>query len=151
MAICGYNYKIGEGLFTLFDGMIDSMEEKVTKTKSQIQVLDDEIRELDIMIDKMRNKGAIQDIFIGLNTFAKHFFIEIRKQILLKPTLTIRTVADKIVPSFIMTVKGAEEFRNNLAHNEAHSKDIDFEIKQVADWVNKNGMCEYSKPVNLVL
>ncbi len=73
MAICGYNKKIGSGLKLLFDGMIDSMEEKAAKTHSEIKVLDDEIRELNIMIEKMQNQGVIQDIFIGLNTFAKHF------------------------------------------------------------------------------
>ena len=147
MAICGYNKKIGVGLQTLFDGMIDSMEEKAFKINNQIKVLDDEIRELDIMIEKMQNQGVVQDIFIGLNTFAKHFFIEIRKQLLVKPNETIRSFADKISPSFILTVKGAEKYRNNLSEVSNPTDDEDYEIKLVADWVNKNGNCEYNKEI----
>lgn len=150
MAICGYNFKIGNGLNTLFNGMIDSMEEKSVKS-NDLKVLDDEIRELEIMIEKMQNQGAIQDIFIGLNTFAKHFFTEIRKQIVLNPSLSLREVADKLAPAFIMTVKGAENFRNELEQTEKQNDDIDFEIKQVANWVNANGRYVYDENIELHL
>lgn len=151
MAICGYNKKIGGGLNMLFDGMIDSMEEKATKINNQIKVLDDEIRELDIMIEKMQNQGVVQDIFIGLNTFAKHFFIEIRKQLLINPNETIRRLADKISPSFILTVKGAEEYRNKLSEVPNPTDDEDYEIKLVADWVNDNGHCIYADDIKLII
>ena len=151
MAICGYNKKIGGGLNILFDGMIDSMEEKALKIQNEIKVLDDEIRELDIMIGKMQNQGVIQDIFIGLNTFAKYFFIEIRQQLLINPNETIRSLADKISPSFILTVKGAEEYRNKLSEVPNPTADEDYEIKLVADWVNENGHCNYNEKIELKL
>ena len=151
MAICGYNKKIGGGLNMLFDGMIDSMEEKATKINNQIKVLDDEIRELDIMIEKMQNQGVIQDIFIGLNTLAKHFFVEIKKQIELNPNETLRSMADKISPAFIMTIKGAEEYRNDFEKVPNETGDNDYAIKLVADWVNENGYCDYEKSVELKL
>lgn len=151
MAICGYNKKIGGGLKLLFDGMIDSMEEKATKINDEIKVLDDEIRELNIMIDKMKNQGVIQDIFIGLNTLAKHFFIEIRKQLISDPSESIRSLSDKISPSFILTVKGAEDFRNALESQPKLTEDQDYEIKLVADWVNKNGQCNYQKELEFEL
>jgi hypothetical protein len=150
MAICGYNKKIGNGLKFLFDGMIDSMEEKALKS-NQIKVLDDEIRELNIMIEKMQNQGVIQDIFIGLNTLAKHFFIEIKKQIELNPNETLRSMADKISPAFIMTIKGAEEYRNDFETKPNDTGDEDYAIKLVADWVNENGHCNYETQVEFEL
>jgi len=150
MAICGYNKKIGNGLKLLFDGMIDSMEEKAVKS-NEIKVLDDEIRELNIMIERMQNQGVIQDIFIGLNTFAKHFFTEIRKQIEINPTESLRSLADKITPAFIMTIKGAEEYRNDFESIPNETGDEDYAIKLVADWVNKNGHYDYEKAVEFEL
>jgi hypothetical protein len=150
MAMCGYNKKIGMGLKSLFDGMIDSMEEKALKS-SNIKVLDDEIRELNIMIDKMQNQGVIQDIFIGLNIFAKHFFSEIRKQIENNPNESLRSLADKLIPAFIMTIKGGEEYRNHLESVANETNDEDYAIKLVADWVNENGCCDYENKIILDL
>ena len=149
--MCGYNKKIGTGLKSLFDGMIDSMEEKAVKINNQIKVLDDEIRELDIMIEKMQNQGVVQDIFIGLNIFAKHFFSEIRKQLLLNPNETIRSLANKLSASFIVTIKGAEEYRNKLSETPNSTGDENYEINLVADWVNENGHCVYDKEITLKL
>lgn len=146
MAMCGYNKKIGIGLKSLFDGMIESMEEKALKS-SNVKVLDDEIRELNIMINEMQNQGVIQDIFIGLNIFAKHFFAEIRKQIEINPNESLRSLADKLIPAFIMTIKGGEEFRNHLESVPNKTSDQDYAIKLVADWVNKNGQCDYEKKI----
>jgi hypothetical protein len=150
MAMCGYNKKIGTGLKSLFDGMIDSMEEKALKS-SNIKVLDDEIRELNIMIDKMQNQGVIQDIFIGLNIFAKHFFSEIRKQIENNPNESLRSLANKLIPAFIMTIKDGEEYRNDLESVAKKTNDEDYAIKLVADWVNVNGRCDYENQIILDL
>ncbi len=56
---------------------------------------------------------------------------------------SIRSLADKISPSFIHTVKGAEEFRNELESVPNETEDEDYEIKLVANWVNNNGYCDY--------
>jgi len=145
MAICGYNKKIGGGLQLLFIGMIDSMEEKAAKIDDEIRVLDDEIRELDIMIDKMRDKGVIQDIFVGLNVLAKHFFIEIRRQLLENSNESIRSISNKLYPAFILTVKGAENYRNALELEPVTIDDEDYQIKLVADWVNEFGNLDNSE------
>ncbi len=150
MAICGYNTKIGSGLKLLFDGMIDSMEEKALKS-SEIEALDDEIRELNVMIERIQNQGVIQDIFIGLDILAMHFFIDIRKQLKNNPNESLRSLAEKLAPSFIMTIKGAEEYRNDFESVPNEKEDQNYAIKLVADWVNKNGHCDYEKDIKFEL
>lgn len=150
MGLCGYNYKIGNGLKNLLDGMIDSIEEKATKVGA-VKALNDEIHELDVMISKMKNQGVIQDMFVGLNVFAKYFFSEILKEISINPELSIRNVSEKLIPSFIMTIKEAEIFRKELALKDFNHDDVDFEINQTADRVNKNGKCNYNENINFEL
>ena len=69
MAVCGYNKKIGTGLHQLFDGMIDSMEEKAIKANDEIKVLDIELRELSIMIEKMQIQCKIYKIDVHFHNF----------------------------------------------------------------------------------
>lgn len=134
MTICGYNAQIGMGLNLLIEGMATAMQEKAEIAEDAIQALDDEISELDIMIEVMKNKGTVQDMFVGLNILAKYLFLEIRREIINSPNSSIPDLCERIGEAFISTVRDAEEYRKTLDVDNSDN----LEIKLVAEWVNNN-------------
>ncbi len=136
MTICGYNAKIGAGLNLLIEGMASSMDQKAGKVGT-IRALDDELFELQEMINIMQTKGPIQEIFVGLNVFAKQLFLEVRKIALAEPTKSISDIMENIGPKFVSTIKFAEEFRESL-NEPSLVKNDEVPIQIVANWVNEN-------------
>jgi hypothetical protein len=136
MTICGYNAKIGAGLNLLIEGMASSMDEKAMKVGA-IKALDDELFELQEMIDIMQNQGPVQEIFVGLNLFAKKLFIEVKEIVLQNPDRSISDIMEDIGPKFVSTIKYAEEFRESL-NEPSLVKNNEIPIRIVANWVNDN-------------
>ncbi len=131
MGICGYNQKIGAGLNLLFEGMMISMDQKEIDVGS-LQALEDEIFELEVMIDKMKDKGTIQDMFVGLDILALYMFKRVKDEIILSPSKTIRSVMEILCPAFVNTIKEAEELRDSF-QNKSRS-----DIYKISEWVVDN-------------
>jgi hypothetical protein len=136
MTICGYNAKIGAGLNLLIEGMASSMDEKAHRV-GIIKALDDELFELEEMIRIMEGKGPIQQVFVGLNIFAKQLFLEVKKIALQNPHQSISDIMEDLGPKFVSTIKFAEEYRDTL-NEPSLITDNHIPIRIVANWVNAN-------------
>ena len=135
MSICGYNEKIGSGLQTLVEGMVEALEKKA-ETASVTEVLDREMVELETMIGVMQQAhgAALPEMFVGLNILAKALFEQVRRNLEITKSDQLGAECRLIGQSFVDLLSETEQRYEQLRTTDATTS-VAESAKQLAEWV----------------